>query len=197
MQHEYKYKLHNYVDPFFSQAWTLFAPNPINTNMSLLMKFNYQTKEGTTQIIDWIDITEPLIRERKEYFWSPAQRISKFTQSCMSNINENHKIILEQIVKTDSLAKDTVKAKLFYKKSLMATYGHNSLLQYSKYIARNYFSKNNIQPKKIEVKYRILNAKFPRFSKRKEDYYNLDNYEFNEITSDYYLIKNIFYNNDE
>lgn len=194
IQHEYKYKLHSYVDPFFSQAWTLFAPNPINTNMSLLMRFNYQMEDGRSRETEWIDITEPLIKDRKENFWSPAQRISKFTQSCMSNVNDNHKLILEQITKVDSLAKDTIKAKSFYKNALMTTYGHNSLLQYSKYIARSYFFENNIQPKRVEIRYRILNAKFPRFSKRDEDYYNLNNYEFNELTSDYYLIKNIFYN---
>jgi len=197
IQHEYKYKLHSYVDPFFSQAWTLFAPNPINTNMSLLMRFNYHIEDSTSHETEWLDITEPLIKDRKENFWSPAQRISKFTQSCMSNVNDNHRLILEQITNVDSLAKDTIKAKSFYKNALMTTYGHKSLLQYSKYIARSYFSENNIQVERVEIRYRILNAKFPRFSKRDEDYYNLNNYAFNEITSDYYLIKNIFYNYGE
>lgn len=197
LQHEYKYKLHSYVDPFFSQAWTLFAPNPINTNMSLLMRFNYHMEDSTSHETEWLDITEPLIKDRKENFWSPAQRISKFTQSCMSNVNDNHRLILEQITKTDSLLKDTIKAKLFFKNAIKTTYGNSSIIQYSKYIARNYFSEHNIQPNKVEVKYRILNAKFPRFSKRDEDYYNLNNYAFNEITSDYYLIKNIFYNYGE
>lgn len=40
------------------------------------------------------------------------------------------------------------------------------------------------------VQYKIFNARFPRFSKRKEDYYNLDNYEFKELESDYYVITN-------
>ena len=112
----------------------------------------------------------------------------------MSNVNDNYRLILEQITKVDSLARDTIKAKLFFKNAIKTTFGHSSILQYSKYIVRNYFSKHNLRPNKVEVKYRILNAKFPRFSKRDEDYYNLDNYEFNEVTSDYYLIKNIFYN---
>lgn len=191
LQHEYKYELHSYVDPFFSQAWTLFAPNPINTNMSLIIRFNSKLENGKIHITEWIDLTDPLIQDRKENFWAPTQRISKFTQSCMSNVNENHKLIIEQITKVDSLANDTLKAKLFYNNALMNTYGHNSLLQYSKYVARNYFEKSNLQPIQIEVQYRILNAKFPRFSKRHQNYYDLDNYEFNEITSSFFLTKKI------
>ena len=90
LKHEFKYEIHSYVDPFFTQTWTLFAPNPINSNMSLLMRFEYENKDGKSKTVDWIDITESLIEDRKKSFWSPSQRMSKFTQSCMSDIQENN-----------------------------------------------------------------------------------------------------------
>lgn len=184
IKHQFKHSLHNYVDPFFSQAWTLFAPNPISSNMSLLMRFEYKERKAAN-VTEWMDITEPMIVDRKNNFWSPAQRISKFTQSCMSNINDNHKLILEQINKIDTLKNDTVKSKIFYRNAINTTYGHRSIIQYSKYISRNYFNFKKINASNIKLQYRILNARFPRFSKRNEDYYNLDNYEFTELTSEF------------
>ena len=189
LKHEFKYEFHGYVDPFFTQAWTLFAPNPINSNMSLLMRFEYENDDEENKTTNWIDITEPLIKDRTKNFWSPAQRVSKFTQSCMSNIQENNGLILKEINKTDSLKNDTVKAREFYLKAMSIAYGHKSIIQYSKHIAKNYFAQNKAL--NVKMQYRILNSQFPRFSKRKEDYNDLDNYEFTELTSEFIPITNI------
>ena len=185
LKHEFKYEIHSYVDPFFTQTWTLFAPNPINSNMSLLLRFKYEKDDLKTKTSNWIDITESLIEDRKKRFWSPSQRMSKFTQSCMSDIQENNDLILKQINKIDSLKQDTIKAKDFYNKAMSIAHGHKYIIEYSKYIAKNYFEKNEIVVYKIKMQYRILDSQFPRFSKRKEDYYNLDNYKFSELTSDF------------
>lgn len=189
LQHQFKKNLLSYVDPFFSQAWTLFAPNPINSNMSLLMRFEYHI-DGSVDTTNWIDLTEPLIKIREESFWSPAQRLSKFTQTCMSNVNESHKKIIEHISKTDSLKADTLKAKVFYQKAIATSYGYKSILQYSQYVANNYFSASRFSPEKVNLQYKVLNSRFPRFSKRKLDYYDLSNYEFTELSSSFVEIIN-------
>lgn len=182
LNHQFKYQLQGYIDPFFSQAWTLFSPNPVNSNMSLLFRFEYETasQRDTTE---WIDVTEPLIEIRRESSWSPAQRISKFTQSCMSNIHESKGLILEHLEEIDSLRSDTLKTKAFYDKAMSTCYGHRATLQYSQYVAKKYFGAKGVLPDKVRAEYKIFSARFPRFSKRKEDYYDLDNYEFKETIS--------------
>lgn len=184
LKHQYKRELTGYVEPFFSQAWTLFSPNPINTNMSLLMRFEFEDK-GLSDTTDWIDITEPLIKIREASFWSPAQRISKFTQTCMTNINESHRKIIKHIEETDSLKNDAVKAGEFYHQAMAGSFGYRSLVQYSQYVARNYFAEHRMAPGVVRLQYKILNAKFPRFSRRSLDYYDLDNYEFTELSSQF------------
>jgi len=189
LQHQFKKELQSYVEPFFSQAWTLFSPNPINANMSMLMRFEYEIN-GSVDTTAWIDITEPLIQTRQDQFWSPAQRISKFMQSCMTNISENHKMIAGHIESTDSLKADSVKAKEFYLKAMMNGYGFQSTLQYSVYVANNYFNSQQISPQLVKTQYKILTAKFPRFSKRHLDYYDLKNYQFSELGSEFVEVIN-------
>ena len=188
IKHKFKMEISNYVDPFFSQAWTLFAPNPINSNMSLFYQFQY-SKNGKVFNSPWIDVTEPIIKNRRQNFFSPYLRISKFTQSSMMNINENNTLLVKYIKEHDTLENDKVKADKFYKKAMDISYGHKSIIQYSQFVAKNYFKGDIINAQKIYVKYKIFNSKFPRFSKRNLDYYNLKNYTFEQLESTYYKIK--------
>lgn len=145
IKHQYKYEITSYVEPFFSQRWTLFAPNPINSNMSLLMNFKYKLNgEDKWNQTDWIDTTEPLIKDRQKHFWSISQRLSKFTQSCMSNINETHTLLLKKINDIDSLKNDTLKFKKFYNVYFPKSYGHISVIKYSKHISNNFFKKKGL-----------------------------------------------------
>jgi hypothetical protein len=150
--------------------------------MSLLVRFEYGI-DNAVDTTEWIDLTDPIIKDRLVNFWSPAQRISKFTQTCMSNINESHKKIIEYIGKTDSLKSDTLKATAFYQRAIRTSYGYQSVIQYSQYVSRNYFAAAGLSPANVKLQYKILNARFPRFSKRMLDYYDLNNYEFTELSS--------------
>ena len=188
IKHKFKNEISDYVDPFFSQAWTLFAPNPINTNMSLFYQFQY-SNNGKVYNSPWIDVTEPIIKNRRQNFFSPYLRISKFTQSSMMNINENNTLLVKYIKEHDTLANNKVKADKFYQDAMNISYGHKSILQYSQYVAKNYFKESIINTEKIYVKYKIFNSRFPRFSKRNLDYYNLKNYTFEQLESTYYNIK--------
>lgn len=188
IKHKYKIEINDYVDPLFSQAWTLFSPNPINSNMSLFYQFQYSDK-GKIYNTSWIDVTQPIIQNRKENFFSPYLRISKFTQSSMMNVNENNTLLVKFIKEKDSLKNDKLKSDEFYQKAMNASYGHKSILQYSQYVAKKYFKQNLTSCNEIYVKYKIFNSKFPRFSKRNEDYYNLKNYTFEQLESTYYKIK--------
>lgn len=189
VKHKFKKELINYTNPFFTQTWKLFSPNPVNTNMNLLIQFKY-THKGKENTSDWMDISEPLFSSRQNNFWSASQRISKFLTSCMQSIQENQANLAKEIKNNDTLSKLTDSQVIeLYKKSTSSTYGHQSILQYSECVARIYFSKKNIIPSSIEVKYKIYSAKFPRFSKREEDYYNFKNYTFSHIVTDFQKIK--------
>lgn len=187
IQHQFKYELNDYVNPFFTQTWTLFAPNPINFNMSLLMRFEYEDN-GETKLTEWVDLTEPILKLRKDNFLAPLLRINKFTESCMSSINNDHIAIMNHIAETDSIKTDSVKSKELYYKTIASSYGYKSIIQYSKYVAKNYLKTNSIEGKNVKMQFKIFNAIFPRFSKRKEDYYDLNNYKFNEIIFDFVKI---------
>jgi hypothetical protein len=183
IKHQYKKELLKYVDPFFTQSWHLFSPNPINTNMSLVLRFKYFNK-GKEQITEWVDVTEPIITEREDKFWSPAQRISKFLQSSMSDLSESHTKILTNIDQNDSLkVLPNGKKQEIYENVIRTSFGYKSICNYSFYVAENYFkSKKN---KNIKFQFKIIHLKFPRFSKRKENYYDLKNYKISEIKSEF------------
>jgi hypothetical protein len=183
LQHQYKVQLNHYMDPYFAQAWTLFAPNPVSTNMNLLVQFEYELNDKST-LSDWLDASDPLTKEHQISFWSPSQRVSKFLMSSMQIVNDNHNEFYKSVKVDTVLSKvDSLKIQKLYEKSMISNYGHCSLIQYSSFIAQKYFYEKKINPQKIFVRYKIFNSKFPRFSKRKIDYYDLKNYTYSQLTS--------------
>ncbi len=56
-----------YLDPYFTQNWRLFAPNPISEDRNLLFQGAYLRADGTPATTDWVDWTEvelDLVRHR-------------------------------------------------------------------------------------------------------------------------------------
>lgn len=180
IKHQYKYETNSYINPLFSQCWNLFAPEPINTNMTVLVQFKIYNKDSivTTK---WLDLMEPLILQKRKSFWSPVQRISKFITSSLQNITEHSKIMIDQIKKDTTLTNDSLATQIAYENSFSSCYGHKSILQYSNYV----FYKMNYQGKidSVLVRYEIFNSKFPRFSKRKENFFDIKHYEFTKSVS--------------
>lgn len=187
IKHQFKKEIRKYVDPFFTQSWHLFSPNPINTNMSLVVRFKYYN-EGKEHTTEWVDVTEPIIQEREDKFWSPAQRISKFLQSSMSDLSESHTKILTDIDKNDSLKTlDNIEKQKIYEMAIKTSFGYRSICNYSFYVAENYFKSKNKD--NIKFQFKIIHLKFPRFSKRKENYHDLKNYKISEIKTEFIELK--------
>lgn len=84
-----------YVNPLFTQVWTLFAPDPIDSNDALQIKL--ESNDGT--ITEWIDVTNPLIEKMHTNYVSPFNRMGRITQS-----------ISHQMLTEDSLAFDLRKS---------------------------------------------------------------------------------------
>lgn len=47
----------NYLNPYFTQNWRLFAPNPIREDRSVLFQGSYVAADGTTKRTAWLDWT--------------------------------------------------------------------------------------------------------------------------------------------
>lgn len=185
LKHQYKIQISRYVEPFFSQSWNLFSPNPINSNMTVLLKFKI-FERGRVDTTQWVDIMAPLIDHRKTHFWSPAQRVTKYLTSCMHSILENRKITLDFIAKDDSLSKDSLAAAKFYSRLSKEWFGHQAIIQYANYVFQKMSGEWRLQGMdSVFVTYKIFDAKFPRFSKRKQDYFDLKNYQFAEYQSEF------------
>ena len=56
-----------YVDPYFTQNWRLFAPNPIAEDRNLLFQGAYRAADGSvveTEWVDWTTVELDLVRHR-------------------------------------------------------------------------------------------------------------------------------------
>lgn len=85
LNHRFKIELEAYINPHFSQRWSLFSPNPASSNQTILVRFQLHEKNNT-DYTNWIDIVTPLLKEKNDNFWTPTQRPLKFLNSCASNI---------------------------------------------------------------------------------------------------------------
>ncbi|MCH7402286.1 DUF5819 family protein [Belliella kenyensis] len=189
IKHQFKYEITSYIIPFYSQEWKLFAPNPVNKNMSILYRFSGYSKADTLFLSDWLSTTDKLIEDRQRNFWSPSQRILKYLSSCHIDIMETYSKGIEFIDKSDSLKSDINKSETFLKELMKSSSGHNSVLTYSKFVYNNYALDNSFENvDSVLVEYKILESSFPRFSNRNLDYYDLNNYEFKELLSSPYKI---------
>lgn len=187
IKHRYEAEIRHYVFPYFGQSWKLFAPNPVNSNLSILIQFQ-DYKNGKATPSQWLDICQPLIQERRSNFWSPSQRILKTFSGSVMNLLENRSKAYEYVHK-EFAAKDSLKSAQIVKKAIDISAGHKAILSYSKFAHNNYMGKNHIAPPDSSfVVYRVIESKFPRFSKRNLDHFNLDNYQYSQIRTHEYRI---------
>ncbi|OYD06940.1 DUF5819 family protein [Paludifilum halophilum] len=74
--------LHDYMDPWFTQNWKLFAPNPVSQHQSLWVKMKVENPQtgGLTET-DWKDITQPLVLKHQESRISSEARVLRYMES--------------------------------------------------------------------------------------------------------------------
>jgi len=189
IKHQYKFEIENYVNPFFSQEWKLFSPNPANSNMSLYYKFTFYKDSLVVKNSNWLDVSGPIIRHRGDKFWSPGQRVLKHFSSCYINVIDTNSKARELIAKNDTLRLDSIKASRFIRTAIENSYGHKGILDFSKFVYNNFEKKSLVNNyDSVLVGYKIVDARFPRFSKRNDDYFDLSKYEFRELLSRNYKL---------
>jgi len=58
-----------YMNPLFTQTWTLFAPNPVSTNIGVEVKFSYENNKKT----EWISFSDTVLEQSQRSFFSHYQ----------------------------------------------------------------------------------------------------------------------------
>jgi hypothetical protein len=48
----------SYLNPYFSQNWRLFAPNPISSDRNIRFQGAYRAADGSVKTTDWVDWTD-------------------------------------------------------------------------------------------------------------------------------------------
>jgi len=184
LNHQYKYQLFRYVNPFFSQAWTLFSPNPINSNQRLLFKYDIYSR-GNKHSTPWVDVVAPMTSAKKSSYWSPVQRILKHISSSTNQTSEARNKALKFVAEHDSLRNDPVKAQRFVRRVVESSPGHKALIEYSYYTYKRLMTtaKQAPRPDSVQVTYLISSQEFPRFSKRKQDYFDVRNSNYTHLSS--------------
>jgi hypothetical protein len=79
---QYETFLHRDFGRFFSQNWSLFAPNPINVNSDLLARCmsesEFRAFDGKTHpTTGWANLTAPVLRHHQENRFSAYDRLSR------------------------------------------------------------------------------------------------------------------------
>lgn len=191
LKHQFKYEVANYVSPFFSQTWNLFAPNPVNKNSTILLKYYVHQGNGQVDSTAWNDIMEPLLEQRRQSFWSPVQRVLKSMTSISNGYIENTNRAIAILNQRDSIRTDRKATADFMRNVLETTREHRMLMQYAKYVfhtshAANYPSGS---VDSVAVRFNFFSKEFPRFSERHLDYFDEENYKYYElITEEYKLL---------
>lgn len=76
------------IGRFFSQNWSLFAPNPLAENRSLLVRcLNSQELDGvlkgTVPQEQWFDLTKPLVTQHQQHRFSAYDRVARPQQNAI------------------------------------------------------------------------------------------------------------------
>ncbi|SHE68460.1 hypothetical protein SAMN05444392_102369 [Seinonella peptonophila] len=73
--------MNEYMSPFFTQNWNLFAPNPVNRHESLQVRLRYTDANGYTKTSPWLEVSKPIIQDLQKfpfYHLSPSARLSEY-----------------------------------------------------------------------------------------------------------------------
>ena len=189
IKHQFKYNIISYMNPFFSQEWKLFAPNPISANLSLDYKFKIFKKGKIVNESGWLDSQVAMVEKRQANFWAPTQRITKFLSACAMDIVEQRSTAIKLLSEIDSSKIKPSQYSKIVLSTVETSFGHRGALSYSKYVFKRYSDQYSVKDlDSVKVEYRIISAEFPRFSKRYLDYYDKNNYKYKVLNSLSYKI---------
>ena len=149
------------MTPYFTQAWTLFAPDPIVDTRELLVSCRIARPDGATEDSPWLDITTPLRDQRARYRIGPASALERAQSGGL------HMVLAPPDPLIARLA-DTAKNDLAYvaykeQRAAMIEQGHRLLRRVASAACDRAYGRDAT----TEVAVRMLRTPSPPFSQRR------------------------------
>lgn len=107
LKEKYEPYINSYIDPLFTQTWTLFAPTPVNTNTKFEVKFTYNDGFKET---GWINISDLIHDKSQANYFSSYQ----FYSSILIQAEGESTKVSQEFIKNDSDSQ--IKNKIYSKK---------------------------------------------------------------------------------
>lgn len=84
-----------YMQPFFSQNWQLFAPNPVHDTRVLMVSCRIRDTDGKMITTEWSDISTPLREAFYENRLVPADRLERLQTGVTRVIFGQDEVLVE------------------------------------------------------------------------------------------------------
>ena len=95
-----------YMEPFFRQNWSLFAPDPLVDTRQLLVSCRVADGRGGTRDTDWADITTPLRDQRYTYRLGPSSALERTQMGPLHMILAPEDPLIERLAERDDPKKE-------------------------------------------------------------------------------------------
>lgn len=166
---ETRHKIDSYVQPFFSQNWHLFAPDPLSRDNEVHIRVRHE-KDGQIEVSDWINATKPFIENNKKNIISPTNRMARITTGLIVQMNPDDEFYRRYKNTTDNKNKDTlgiVEEIMNENEEKSSRLGNEILHRYACSIAGLYYEQEDLR----EVQVRLVFKDVVPYSERKNPKY--------------------------
>ncbi|MGE7921226.1 DUF5819 family protein [Viridibacillus sp. NPDC093762] len=147
ISHKLNKTVNSYINPFFTQNWQLFAPDPLSNAIYVYV----QVKDKQGEESKWIDISTPLYEANHANRFSPVNMLVRLgTGAYLQSVHvdpTSYKIEQKMNAKSDNNTKENqVKELTNYQRD-----GIQKLYNLGLYHAKNYFDEKSIDMIRIRV----------------------------------------------
>lgn len=151
-------QLDAYVNPFFTQRWNFFAPNPLDKDVFLLARGRYHPRNSSAVVeTPWTEITKPLLGAITKHRWSPLFLVEIGLSNAV--------ITFENAIADDPRAIETHDGHRYMKATLPATVDPLDM----QYMSRTALATLEIANPGVQfdqVQLALVTQEYPRFTER-------------------------------
>ncbi|GHG71887.1 DUF5819 family protein [Comamonas sp. JC664] len=155
-----------YMEPFFSQRWTLFAPNVVAQSRALLVSCRTEDAHRVVREHPVVDITQPLRDLKRRHRLTPADRLDRAQITGVTMLHAQDDEAARRLLKKpeDTPAYREAVAAVEQERKVRREHGTRLLARVASAACRGLHPNDKI----LEVGIRIATLKAPPFSRRME-----------------------------